>query len=60
MSRRNSPGRVHRTPKDHYPTPHPVAGNQSPAAAIVGAIFPLPGPAVLTTHPTPGTQPAAA
>ena len=44
MSRRNSPSDVHRTLKDHHPTPHPVTGNQSPAAAIVGAIFPLSGP----------------
>ena len=60
MSRRNSPSRVHRTPKDHHPTPHLVAGNQSPAAAIAGAIFPLPGTAALTTYPTPATQSAAA
>jgi hypothetical protein len=60
MSRRNSPSRVHRTPEDHHPTPHPVVGNQSPAAAIAGAIFPLPGPAAPTTYPAPAIQSAAA
>ena len=60
MSRKNSPSRVHRTPHDHHPPPHPVVGHRPPAAVLTGVVSPLPVTAALAEQPTSSPQSAVA